>query len=586
MAGADAGADSELAGLVADASAERGEKVFRQCAACHKVQDGVNAVGPHLWDVVGREIAAVESYSYSDALASKEGAWDLAALYAYLEAPMEWAPGTKMVYPGLKDPQDRVDVITYLNEADGSPIEFDVAAAPAAEDATAETGDAPAGEQAAAETGDAPADEKAAAEEAEAAPEEDAEAGQTAEAETGQAPEGDAAETGMAEAEAPAAEEQAADAASAEDGGEAPAADGTEMAAAEAEAEAPSAGDAAAEPAAGQTAGGAGGELAALVENASAERGEATFRQCSVCHKVEDGANAVGPHLWGVVGREIASVDSFAYSDALKSKEGVWDLETLFAYLEAPMEWAPGTKMVYPGLKDPQDRVDVIAYLNEADGSPVEFQVAAAPAPPEDAEAAAGTATEDAAAEETAAEQAATEEMATEEAATADTATEEMAAEDTATEDTAAAETSTEAEAPAEDGTQMAAVAPEATDTGAASEGKYTELLAAADPAAGEAAFRQCRACHQVREGVHGVGPSLHGVVGRPIGAIDDYRYSNALKGLEGEWTLEKLMAYLENPRDWAPGTKMIYSGLEDAQTRANLIAWLNEQSDDPVSLD
>jgi len=80
----------------------------------------VNGVGPHLYNVVGREIASVEDYSYSDALSAKEGDWTLDNLMAWLGNPGEFAPGNKMGY-ALRDEQDRINVITYLNEADGSP---------------------------------------------------------------------------------------------------------------------------------------------------------------------------------------------------------------------------------------------------------------------------------------------------------------------------------------------------------------------------------------------------------------------------------------------------------------------------------
>lgn len=95
-----------------------GEKVFRKCQACHAVgPDATNRVGPALNDIVGAEVAAVEDYDYSDALAAKreEGVvWDRETLGAFLEAPMEWAQGTKMGFPGLKDEEEREAVIEFL----------------------------------------------------------------------------------------------------------------------------------------------------------------------------------------------------------------------------------------------------------------------------------------------------------------------------------------------------------------------------------------------------------------------------------------------------------------------------------------
>lgn len=96
---------------------------------------------------------------------------------------------------------------------------------------------------------------------------------------------------------------------------------------------------------------------------ADAAEGEGLWRQCSACHKLEDGANATGPHLHGVVGRDIAGIAEYAYSDALNGMEEAWTPENLNGFLEAPRDWAPGTKMTYNGLSDIEDRANLIAYL-------------------------------------------------------------------------------------------------------------------------------------------------------------------------------------------------------------------------------
>ena len=118
--------EPDWAGMVASADATNGEGIFRRaCASCHVVEDGANRTGPHLWGVVGREIGSVASFgNYSNTLANKGGEWDLASLSGFLENPSQWAPGTGMGYGGLRKAQDRVDLIVYLNEADGSPIEL------------------------------------------------------------------------------------------------------------------------------------------------------------------------------------------------------------------------------------------------------------------------------------------------------------------------------------------------------------------------------------------------------------------------------------------------------------------------------
>ena len=450
----DAPAEVSLAALVAEADIDAGATVYNQCKACHKIEDGANGVGPHLWGVVGREIAAVDGFAYSDALKAKDGVWDLETLSAWLENPADWAPGTTMGYAGLADAADRVNVVAYMNAQGDDPVDL-----------------------------------------AAMAPEAPVEAEAEAEAETA------AAETTVADDTA--------------------AAESTETAAAE-----------------------AGGSYDALLANASAENGETVFNQCKACHKIEDGVNGVGPHLWGVVGREIAAVEDYSYSDSLAGMDGVWDLDTLMAWLEDPNKFAPGNKMMmaYP---DAQDRIDVITYMNEADGTPIDLGAAPGEA---DTEAAAAMPAEGA--EET---------------------------------ETAAADPAGDSEAAAgEDGAQDTA-APE--EQAAAGGSAYADLLAQADAEAGKKVFNQCRACHKVEDGANGVGPHLHAVVGREIASVDAYSYSDALASMDGVWDLETLMAWLENPNKFAAGNKMMMA-YPDAQDRINVITWLNEVNGDPQPLE
>jgi cytochrome c len=108
---------------MADASAEAGERVFRQCKACHTVEkDGPNRVGPNLYGVVGQAKASVEGFRYSDALRESGGDWTLEALDAYLEDPRGAIPGNRMTFRGLADPGDRADVIAYLNSFSDAPL--------------------------------------------------------------------------------------------------------------------------------------------------------------------------------------------------------------------------------------------------------------------------------------------------------------------------------------------------------------------------------------------------------------------------------------------------------------------------------
>lgn len=91
--------------------------------------------------------------------------------------------------------------------------------------------------------------------------------------------------------------------------------------------------------------------------------GKLQFKKCAVCHAVAPGQNKIGPSLFGVVGRQSASAANFAYSDAMKKFGRIWDVATLDAYLAEPRKIVPGTKMIFPGLKDEKERDDLIAYL-------------------------------------------------------------------------------------------------------------------------------------------------------------------------------------------------------------------------------
>jgi cytochrome c len=102
----------------------------------------------------------------------------------------------------------------------------------------------------------------------------------------------------------------------------------------------------------------------------------------------------------------------------------------------------------------------------------------------------------------------------------------------------------------------------------------FATLLASADAAKGEKVFGKCKACHKV-DGSNGTGPHLDGVVGRDIGSIGDFGYSEILAELPGNWDPEELSHFLENPKSYAAGTKMSFAGLPKAEDRANLIAYL-----------
>ena len=119
----------------------------------------------------------------------------------------------------------------------------------------------------------------------------------------------------------------------------------------------------------GAETGGAGGaeaqedvDIAGLMAAADVAKGQTVFKKCAACHKI-DGANGVGPHLNGVVGRPVGSVGEFSYSDAMKAHGGDWTPDQLFNFLASPKKNVPGTKMAFAGIPKPEDRADVIAYL-------------------------------------------------------------------------------------------------------------------------------------------------------------------------------------------------------------------------------
>jgi cytochrome c2 len=341
-------------------------------------------------------------------------------------------------------------------------------------------------------------------------------------------------------------------------------------------------------------------DLAQMFASADASSGERVFNQCRACHMLEDGANGVGPHLYGVVARDVGSVDGFNYSGALSEVNDVWTAEELYAFLENPAGYAPGTSMGYSGLSKPEDRVNLIAYLDETDGeNNIEIAAAETEAVAEAEEGAADESmAEDAATDEGASDEAMTEDAATDEAASDEAMAEESAAAEDAAADEGVAEEAVAEDTAADEGTSEEATADEpasdeamaeeaaagetasddsATDEATASEGAsaFATMVASADPDAGQRIYRQCQACHQIENERNGVGPHLVGVVGRDIASVDGFNYSDALAGLDGAWTLDELSAWIENPRDYAPGNRMGFRGLSDEQDRANLMAYL-----------
>jgi len=108
-----------------------------------------------------------------------------------------------------------------------------------------------------------------------------------------------------------------------------------------------------------------------LLASASVERGQTIAKKCTQCHTFEKGGpNRTGPNLWGIIGAKVAHAVDFAYSSGFKEKGGTWDYETLNILLHKPRAFVPATKMSFVGLKNDQERADVIAYLNTLSDSP------------------------------------------------------------------------------------------------------------------------------------------------------------------------------------------------------------------------
>ncbi|GLS20849.1 cytochrome c family protein [Labrys miyagiensis] len=117
--------------------------------------------------------------------------------------------------------------------------------------------------------------------------------------------------------------------------------------------------------------------LAEVLAKASADRGAAIFKKCAACHTDDKGGkNGVGPNLFGVIGGPKGHKDDFAYSDAVKAlhdKKETWSADDFYHFIKGPQAFIKGTKMTFVGLPKPQDRADVLLYLNSQSDKPIDL---------------------------------------------------------------------------------------------------------------------------------------------------------------------------------------------------------------------
>jgi cytochrome c len=309
--------------------------------------------------------------------------------------------------------------------------------------------------------------------------------------------------------------------------------------------------------------------FAVYLAKADIANGKATAGKCLACHTLQKGQPPhIGPNLYGIIGAPRAHEAGFAYSDAMKALGGTWNFDELNEFLTKPQAYLPGTKMTFPGLDSEQDRADVAAYLNTLSDSPKVLPKAMPPSvqgvtTPNPVTPLAGNAPAPASQPQ----KPGAIPMPAGQAAVV------PAARPTQNQQATQAPAQAQAQVPA-------------APAGAGGASAFVALVAAANPEDGKALTHPCQLCHNfTKGGAAKIGPDLWGVVGAPIIKDPNYSYSDALKGLGGSWSYDRLDKWLEDPRAFAPGTKMIFAGLKDEKQRAAVVAYLRSLADSPAPL-
>jgi cytochrome c len=266
-----------------------------------------------------------------------------------------------------------------------------------------------------------------------------------------------------------------------------------------------------------------GPNVLALIAEADVTAGEAAFRRCVSCHTPDEGGpNRVGPNLWNTVMQPITHAEGFNYSSAMRefaAQEEIWTYEHLAGFLENPRGYVPGTTMAFAGIRNVEEKANLIAYMRTLSNDPaplpeVEEVSEEAEAPAENGE----TVAEEAVETEAEPVEPTPPTDGTEVAPEVDAGTPAVDDAEAVEEEPAAVE---EEEPAAVEEEEDGAAAP-AEDTGV-------------DMAAGAASFRLCVACHTIEQGApNRVGPNLWDVVDRPVAAVEGFNYSAAMRASRG----------------------------------------------------